>query len=126
MWRPPGAATKPRRRASRIARGVNTMVAAPASKKGPKAGIRLEARCARKARLKNASRKIACTLLPRSGERVGQREAPGEVEGALPDAIQVGPVLEPVDQVGHAVADLPHLLRPHAAGGDARRTEANP
>ena len=60
MWRPPGAATKPTRRASHIATGVSTIVVAPASTKGPKAGMRLVARWTTKARLKNASRKIAC------------------------------------------------------------------
>src|SRR4051812_11703601 len=106
MWRPPGSATAPKRPATTIASGVSTVARAPASTKGPKAGSRLPARCWRKALLKKASKKRAPAAIGGLAELVGKREAAGQVERPLPDPVQVGAVLQPLDQVGDALGDL--------------------
>src|SRR5437588_12995914 len=61
-----------------------------------------------------------------SGQRIRQGKAPRQVEGPLPDPLQVGGVLEALDEVRDAVGYLPQLPWAHAAGGDAGRPEAHP
>src|SRR5437588_4887984 len=128
-----GCAMKPNRRASTMVTGTSVSTMASPTTEGPSAAARSFWTLSRKTRSLGtwANGIVGKTQSgpKRLSKVVRDRKAVRQVQGALADGVEsrVRPLLaERLQQVGHAVRDLRHLLGAHPTGGHAGASQADP